>query len=473
VKRTPGDEEAVCVRLFQIFSSCPVLASVFLFLLSSTSVTFCSFFFPVLQMLYVKKMKAKTERDDELVRLVVLLRLLFGMDVLPSVFSCSFFVFLLAAALPNTCFWSAGKTGFLQSSLSALAFCSLASLFCFRFSSLPLLRSVFLSHSNERMKEKNSLCSRVAGREGGLLLIRLLRLRQGAASAGSDTEAEEGYGCGGGYSWASGLPWFSTGGAVSCSSSWCGCWAEGDDELTMALRLLVGPSVVSSVYLLSFCSSLLYSSSSIWSLVFFPVLPVLALLRRKWLLLLWSSGKAGLKRSCWIVGENLVVLGGSRRCLTVVRKVAVCFQTVEGESRERGYRSSLPLCFPPLTAIPVVQNFPPLFSFPALSPLFKNSSPPFKNSPPPFAAASKGSGAATCAWGAGDTKLGQPALLPCLRCSPLLRVSGSGMHMGGTVSTLFWFFSFFSFYFFIFVGIQKWVTTSMYSRHAQDDVSLM
>lgn len=196
------------------------------------------------------------------------------MDVLPSVFSCSFSVFLLAAALPNTCSWSAGETGFLQSSLSAFAFCSLASLFCFRFSSLPLLRSVFLSHSNERMKEKkNSLCSRVAGREGGLLLIRLLRLRQGAASAGSATEAEEGYGCGGGYSWASGLPWFSTGGAASCSSSWRCCWAEGEDELTMALRLLAGPSVVSSVYLLSFCSSLLYSSSSIWSLSSSPCFP--------------------------------------------------------------------------------------------------------------------------------------------------------------------------------------------------------
>jgi hypothetical protein len=92
VKRTPGDEEAVCVRLFQIFSSCPVLASVFLFLLSSTSVTFCSFFFPVLQMLYVKKMKAKTERDDELVRLVVLLRLLFllsGVVGLPFLLVCA------------------------------------------------------------------------------------------------------------------------------------------------------------------------------------------------------------------------------------------------------------------------------------------------------------------------------------------------------------------------------------------------
>ena len=42
-----------------------------------------------------------------------------------------------------------------------------------------------------------------------------------------------------------------------------------------------------------------------------------------------------------------------------------------------------------------------------------------------------------------------------LRCSPLLRVSGSGMHMGGTVSILFWFFFFFSFYFFYFCGDPK------------------
>jgi hypothetical protein len=224
----------------------------------------------------------------------------------------------------------------------------------------------------------------------------------------------------------------------------------------MALRLLAGPSVISSVYLLSFCSSLLYSSSSIWSLVFFPVLPVLALLRRKWLLLLCSSGKAGLKRSCWIVGENLVVLGGSRRCLTVVRKVAVCFQTVEGESRERGYRSSLPLCFPPLIAIFFRSKLSPSFSFPALSPFQKNSPPPFKNSPPGKLIVSgihrhKWSGAAACAWGAGDTKPGQPALLPRLRCSPLPRVSGSGMHMGGTLSTLFWFFFFFFFLYFLFL----------------------
>jgi hypothetical protein len=102
------------------------------------------------------------------------------------------------------------------------------------------------------------------------------------------------------------------------------------------------------------------------------------LLRRKWLLLLWGSVEAGLKRSCWIVGENLVVLGGSWRCLTVVRKVAVYFQTVEGESRERGYRSSLPLCFPPLTAIFSHSKLSPSFSFPALSPIFKNSSPSFQ-----------------------------------------------------------------------------------------------
>jgi hypothetical protein len=67
----------------------------------------------------------------------------------------------------------------------------------------------------------------------------------------------------------------------------------------------------------------------------------------------------------------------------------------------------------------------------------------------------KWSGAAACAWGAGDTKPGQPALLPRLRCSPLLRVSGSGMHMGGTLSTLFWFFFFFSFYIFYFCGDPK------------------
>ena len=116
------------------------------------------------------------------------------------------------------------------------------------------------------------------------------------------------------------------------------------------------------------------------------------------------------------------------------------------EQRERGYRSSLPLCFPPLTAIFSHSKLSPPFSFPALSPVFKNSSPSFqKNSPPGKLIVSgihrhKWSGAAACAWGAGDTKPGQPALLPRLRCSPLLRVSGSDMHMGGTLSTLFWFF---------------------------------
>ncbi|KAL9390319.1 hypothetical protein Peur_018924 [Populus x canadensis] len=49
-----------------------------------------------------------------------------------------------------------------------------------------------------------SSISRVTGREGWLLLILLLRLRKRVASAGSITAAEEGYGCGGGYSWASG-----------------------------------------------------------------------------------------------------------------------------------------------------------------------------------------------------------------------------------------------------------------------------
>ena len=50
--------------------------------------------------------------------------------------------------------------------------------------------------------------SRVAGQEGWLLLILLLRARKGVASVGSITAAEEGYGCGGGYSWASGSAHF-------------------------------------------------------------------------------------------------------------------------------------------------------------------------------------------------------------------------------------------------------------------------
>ena len=49
-----------------------------------------------------------------------------------------------------------------------------------------------------------SSVSRVAGQEGWLLMILLLRARKCVASAGSITTAEEGYGCGGGYSWASG-----------------------------------------------------------------------------------------------------------------------------------------------------------------------------------------------------------------------------------------------------------------------------
>jgi hypothetical protein len=42
--------------------------------------------------------------------------------------------------------------------------------------------------------------SRVAGREGWLLLILLLRMRKDVASVGSITATEEGYGCRGGYS---------------------------------------------------------------------------------------------------------------------------------------------------------------------------------------------------------------------------------------------------------------------------------
>ena len=92
-----------------------------------------------------------------LVRLLVLLLLLFswccwtdgnGELTMALRNGCSslcilllFLRFPVGCCFAYTCSWSAGETGFLQSSLSALAFCSLASLFCFRFSSLPLLRS--------------------------------------------------------------------------------------------------------------------------------------------------------------------------------------------------------------------------------------------------------------------------------------------------------------------------------------------
>ena len=107
------------------------------------------------------------------------------------------------------------------------------------------------------------------------------------------------------------------------------------------------------------------------------------------------------------------------------------------EQRERLPFFSSPL-FSSFNCHPFRSKLSPSFSFPALSPFQKNS-------PPGKLIVSgihrhKWSGAAACAWGAGDTKPGQPALLPRLRCSPLLRVSGSDMHMGGTLSTLFWFF---------------------------------
>ena len=116
-----------------------------------------------------------------------------------------------------------------------------------------------------------------------------------------------------------------------------------------------------------------------------------------------------------------------------------------------------PLCFlslfpvPPLLVFqpsPLFKNSPPCFSFPAFSP-FQKLSPPFKNSPPPFAAASKGSGAAACAWGAGDTKPGQPALLPTPEGLGQRHAHG----VNGVYTILgFFFFSFFSFYFLFLWG---------------------
>ena len=135
-----------------------------------------------------------------------------------------------------------------------------------------------------------------------------------------------------------------------------------------------------------FCSSLLCPSSTVCSLVFFPVLPVLALLNRKWLL--WGSGEAGLG------------LRWQRRL----------FRVQERNGRERGmakggtgfgcslflvYKTELS-AFPPKRTPPSVvsallglfasfPSFPfPSFGFPALSPIFKNSSPSFQKTLPPL-----------------------------------------------------------------------------------------
>ncbi|KAG6791269.1 hypothetical protein POTOM_000382 [Populus tomentosa] len=53
-------------------------------------------------------------------------------------------------------------------------------------------------------RRKSLLAIHGGVREGWLLLILLLQLRKGVASTGSIIVAEEGYGRGGGYSWASG-----------------------------------------------------------------------------------------------------------------------------------------------------------------------------------------------------------------------------------------------------------------------------
>jgi hypothetical protein len=76
--------------------------------------------------------------------------------------------------------------------------------------------------------------------------------------------------------------------------------------------------------------------------------------------------------------------------------------------------------------------------------LFSKTLPPFqKNSSPLFAAASKGSGAAACAWGAGDTKPGQPALLPTLE--------GLGQRHAHGENGVYTILGFFSFFLFIFL----------------------
>jgi hypothetical protein len=115
------------------------------------------------------------------------------------------------------------------------------------------------------------------------------------------------------------------------------------------------------------------------------------------------------------------------------------------EQRERLPFFSSPL-FSSFNCHPFRSKLSPSFSFPALSPLFK------KTLPGKLIVSGihrhKWSGAAACAWGAGDTKPGQPTLLP----------TPEGLrqrHAHGRNYTIV----VFSFYFFIFVGIQKWVTT--------------
>jgi len=101
----------------------------------------------------------------------------------------------------------------------------------------------------------------------------------------------------------------------------------------------------------------------------------------------------------------------------------------------------------------------PSFSFPALSPLQKLFPPFQKFSPPQNKLIVSGihrhkwSGAAACAWGAGDTKPGQPALLPTPE-----GLRQRHAHGRNGVYTILVFFLFL-FLFLIFVGIQKWVTT--------------
>jgi len=72
------------------------------------------------------------------------------------------------------------------------------------------------------------------------------------------------------------------------NSSWRGCWDEENDELAMAFFPLF-------LFLLLLCFLV--------GCCFVAPLEEKELLRRKWLLLLWASVEASLKRSCWIVGR--------------------------------------------------------------------------------------------------------------------------------------------------------------------------
>ena len=120
------------------------------------------------------------------------------------------------------------------------------------------------------------------------------------------------------------------------------------------------------------CSSLLCPSSTVCSLVFFPVLPVLALLKRKWLL--WGSGEAGLglrwqRRLFRVQGRNGRERGMARR--GTVFGCSLSFSSVQQNSpRFKLLPLSVSKSFPPPLLSLLRSFFSPPSSLPVSFPLF-------------------------------------------------------------------------------------------------------